>query len=193
MRLLVRTGIGHLIRSENYSKIHGVRMMSEFTHPRIGVGVFVLRSSHGPTSTEFIMGRRLGSVGAGTLALPGGHLEFGESFEECAQREVYEETGLQVHNLRFITATNDVMKTEQKHYVTIFMVAERVGDEEPRVMEPDKCESWQWVGWDTLQRYARVQAALLEQKETEHEDARKLFSPLVALIQQRPNIIPSLK
>jgi len=59
--------------------------------------------------------------GSGTLALPGGHLEFGETFEACAEREVLEETGLNIRHLRFLTATNSVMKDAGKHYVTIFM------------------------------------------------------------------------
>ena len=49
----------------------------------------------------------------------------GESFEECARREVEEETGLEIapDGIRFLTATNSVFDTE-KHYVTIFMAAQ---------------------------------------------------------------------
>ncbi|MEB6262515.1 NUDIX hydrolase [Mammaliicoccus sciuri] len=35
--------------------------------------------------------------------LPGGTMELGESFEEAAIREVYEETNLEIQNLKFIT------------------------------------------------------------------------------------------
>lgn len=57
----------------------------------------------------------------GTWALPGGHLEFNETFETCAERELMEETGLAVENLEFVTATNNIMLAENKHYVTIFL------------------------------------------------------------------------
>ncbi|EXJ83525.1 hypothetical protein A1O1_07148 [Capronia coronata CBS 617.96] len=64
---------------------------------------------------KFLLGMRLGSHGADTWALPGGHLEFNETFEECAAREVLEETGLVLdpESLRFLTATNDLMPLEQ--------------------------------------------------------------------------------
>ncbi|KAJ9644022.1 hypothetical protein H2201_006645 [Coniosporium apollinis] len=84
--------------------------------PRVGVGVFVMNREG-----KFIIGKRKGSHGSGTWALPGGHLDFGESLEACAAREVLEETGLTIGNVRFMTVTNDVMEAEGKHYVTIYM------------------------------------------------------------------------
>jgi 8-oxo-dGTP pyrophosphatase MutT (NUDIX family) len=64
----------------------------------------------------------------GTMQLPGGHLEYGESFAETAAREVLEETGLEVGNIKFLTATNDVFG-EGKHYVTIFVTCVIVGED----------------------------------------------------------------
>jgi 8-oxo-dGTP diphosphatase len=69
-----------------------------------------------------------------TWALPGGHLEFGESFETCSEREILEETGLQIRDIRFLTATNSVFEAEGKHYVTIFMAAVLSNDsDQPQV------------------------------------------------------------
>jgi 8-oxo-dGTP diphosphatase len=69
-----------------------------------------------------------------TWALPGGHLEFCESFETCSEREILEETGLQIRDIRFLTATNSVFEAEGKHYVTIFMAAVLSNDsDQPQV------------------------------------------------------------
>ncbi|OKO91587.1 Nudix hydrolase 1 [Penicillium subrubescens] len=92
--------------------------MTSNKEPRIGVGVFVMNAEG-----KFVLGKRKGSHGANTWALPGGHLEFGESFETCSEREILEETGLQIRDIRFLTATNSVFEAEGKHYVTIFMAA----------------------------------------------------------------------
>tara|TARA_R110002003_G_scaffold132_11_gene12448 strand:- start:12949 stop:13290 length:342 start_codon:yes stop_codon:yes gene_type:complete len=66
---------------------------------------------------------------AGTLQCPGGHLEHGESFATTAAREVLEETGLEIGEIAFLTATNDVFAGEGKHYVTVFVTARIVGSE----------------------------------------------------------------
>jgi len=152
-------------------------------HVRVGVGVFVLESSHEiPTNPRFLIGKRKGPHGAGSLALPGGHLEFGETLEECAAREVMEETTLKVVNLRFLTATNDIMQADNKHYVTMFLVGTRENDkDQPHVMEPLKCEGWEWVSWVDLVRWVKDEDAAV----------RKMFIPLVNLVQQRPGVLPS--
>ena len=111
--------------------------------PIVGVGVLVLRDG------LVLLGRRLGSHGAGTWALPGGHLEFGESIEACAAREVMEETGLVIEAPGLGPVSNNVFPVEDKHYVTVFVVAQsRSG--EPRVLEPTKCDAWQWFAWSHL-------------------------------------------
>ena len=47
----------------------------------------------------------MGSHGAGKYALPGGHLELGESWEDCLLREVNEETNLSIENLKLVHVT----------------------------------------------------------------------------------------
>jgi 8-oxo-dGTP diphosphatase len=158
---------------------------------RVGVGAFVVSSAskQTPNNPTFLIGKRLGSHGAGTFALPGGHLEFGESPEECAAREILEETGLRVKNVRFVTATNDVMKKDNKHYITMFMVCERVDeDDEARVMEPDKCEGWEWCSWGELVALVRKERDVKEGEVLE----RTLFLPLLDLVEQRPDVVPSI-
>jgi 8-oxo-dGTP diphosphatase len=111
--------------------------------PRVGIGVIVLRDG------LVLLGRRLGAHGAGTWALPGGHLEFGESIEQCAAREVMEEAGLAIHDIVPGPYTSDVFAREEKHYVTLFVLAAcRVG--EPQLREPDKCSAWRWFRWSEL-------------------------------------------
>jgi ADP-ribose pyrophosphatase YjhB (NUDIX family) len=81
--------------------------------PCVGVGVIVLRDG------LVLLGQRIGSHGAGTWALPGGHLEFGETVEQCAAREVLEETGLDIEVVARGPYTNDMFPEEGKHYVTL--------------------------------------------------------------------------
>ncbi|MFI5333777.1 MAG: NUDIX hydrolase [Chlamydiales bacterium] len=69
----------------------------------------------------------------------GGHLEFRETVEECAKRELLEETGLHALSIRHSPWVNNVF--EDKHYVTLFVFADKfTGD--PQLLEPHKCESW---------------------------------------------------
>ena len=90
---------------------------------------------------KVLLGKRKNAHGEGTYAWPGGHLEFMESFEGCAKRETREETGIEIGNIRFLRLFN--FKTEEKHYADIALMADWVSGE-PQVLEPEKCEGWEW-------------------------------------------------
>ena len=111
--------------------------------PKVGVGVFVIKDN------KVLLGKRKNAHGEGTWCLPGGHLEFNEELEACARREVLEETGVTIKNIRFATITNDIFKKEGKHYITVFMRSE-FDSGTVRLMEPDRCEKWEWFDWDKL-------------------------------------------
>ena len=110
---------------------------------QVGVGVFVKRNE------KILVDKRKGSHGAGTWALPGGHLEPGESFETCCKREVLEETGLIINNISPVVFTNDLFRGEGLHYITLFFMAEYESGEAV-VAEPRNCEEWRWVPLDNI-------------------------------------------
>lgn len=110
---------------------------------QVGVGVVIVRSG------EVLLGLRSGSHGSGTWAFPGGHLEFGESPEDCAAREALEETGLDVVPVRRAGFTSDVFGVEGRHYVTLYIEA-RSTTGVPAVREPGKCLHWAWFPWSAL-------------------------------------------
>ena len=155
---------------------------------RVGVGAFVLESkqqSH--ENPRFLIGKRRNAHGAGAWATPGGHLEFGETPEDCAAREVIEETGLKVTNIRFLTATNDYMPADNKHYVTMWTVCEREDDNaKAEVMEPQNCEAWEWASWEELLEWVKWQDEAREGDVLK----KKLFKPFLSLINQRAGVKP---
>jgi 8-oxo-dGTP diphosphatase len=52
--------------------------------PAVGVAAIVTKNG------KVLLGKRKGAHGEGSWAFPGGHLEFNESIEDCAKREVFE-------------------------------------------------------------------------------------------------------
>ncbi|MCP2231631.1 nucleotide triphosphate diphosphatase NUDT15 [Erwinia aphidicola] len=126
-------------------------------YPRVGVGVLIFRNG------LLLLGKRSGSHGAGDWSAPGGHLEYGETPQQCAVREVAEETGLTLGKCINGPFTNDFFSREQKHYVTIFML-NYDAEGTPQRLEPEKCEGWQWFDVGALPQplFAPLRSLLAE-------------------------------
>jgi len=116
--------------------------MSE-NRPKVGIGVYIIKDG------KLLLGERIGSHQANTFCAPGGHLEYGESWEECARRETAEETGIEIKNVRFLGVTNDIMENDEKHYITIAIVADYANGE-PTNLEKEKCLGWKWYSFDEI-------------------------------------------
>jgi 8-oxo-dGTP diphosphatase len=110
---------------------------------RVGVACFVWKDG------KFLVQQRYGAHGQGTWTIPGGHLEFGESWAECAIREVREETGMEITNVRFLAVTNDMFSEKGKHFISIWMESDWLKSE-PRIIEPDKSKAQNWSDFASL-------------------------------------------
>jgi 8-oxo-dGTP diphosphatase len=93
--------------------------------------------------------KRKGTHGTGTWTTPGGHLDFGETPEQCAAREAKEEVGVDVVDIRFRAFTNDVFESTGLHYISIWMEG-RIAAGEPGIAAEDEVAEIGWFAWDQL-------------------------------------------
>ena len=110
----------------------------ELGRPLVGVGVVLVREN------RVFLARRHGAHGEETWASAGGHLEWGETLEECARREALEELGVTVCGLQFLCISNII--AYGRHYVDVEFLGD-IGDQEPQLVEP---EAFSESGWFPL-------------------------------------------
>ena len=99
-----------------------------------------------------------------------------------------------MRDVRFLTAIDDIDVQEGRHFVVIVMGG-LVDDQQPKVcptrlvsgrgsqvcvlidkkklMEPEKCEGWEWTTWEAIQNHGTP-----------------LFTPIKRLMQHRPSFHP---
>lgn len=111
--------------------------------PRVGLGIIIRKDQ------QILLGKRIGGHAPGTWQPPGGYLEWFETIENGARREVREETGLEIANVDIRSVAENFFEKEQKHFVSILINADWVSGE-PELLEPDKCTTWKWFSWNDL-------------------------------------------
>ncbi len=109
--------------------------------PKVGVGVLIFKNG------KLLMARRTSELGNGNWGTGGGHLEFGETPENAVKREIKEEYGIEIKNIKFLCVCNIVKYG--KHYVDIGFTAE-LADGEPKIMESEKFDRIDWFDIEKL-------------------------------------------
>lgn len=91
---------------------------------------------------QVLLGKRKNSYKAGSYGLPGGRIELNEPISKAIQREVEEETGIELASLDYV----GVVRENQGKYdfIHFVYVAENI-TQKPKLCEPEKCERWSWV------------------------------------------------
>lgn len=94
--------------------------------------------------------------------VPKGHLNEGESLEQCAAREVREETGLDVMLGRRLADVVASTREERKTVVTWFAQAQ--GTDVPNISDPDsEVADARWFDIDALPELVTYQRSLLQE------------------------------
>jgi 8-oxo-dGTP diphosphatase len=119
---------------------------------RVGVGVII------KDGNKILLGKRaIDELAEGfkpqennlreTWAMPGGKLEVGETLVECAKREIKEEVGIVLNDLKIVSISDDFEKTG--NFLVVAFVSENF-EGVPQTMEPNKIKEWQWFQLDQL-------------------------------------------
>lgn len=107
----------------------------------VSVGALVLNDSG-----QILLGKR--SMNSrnerGKWEAPGGQVHFGETREAAIRREMKEELGVDIEIIRVLHTTDEILIEDKQHWVpTTYLVRVKKG-QEPKIMEPDKCDE---IGW----------------------------------------------
>lgn len=79
-------------------------------------------------------------------ALPGGFVDYGETVEQAAARELAEETGLVATGLKLLGVWSDPQRDPRQHNLSVVFIAEAVGE----VKAGDDAAAARWFALDAL-------------------------------------------
>jgi 8-oxo-dGTP diphosphatase len=114
--------------------------------PRVGVGAVVIKNSN------VLLVRRGIPPSEGLWAIPGGHVELGETLQETAEREILEETGIVIKAGEPIYAFDLIEQDDSGrirfHFIVVDVTGEYVSGE-PRGAD-DALEA-RWLSWEEIE------------------------------------------
>jgi len=137
-------------------------------HPRLGVGVLVFRDE------RFLLIERGQEPNRGNWTLPGGKVEWGESVQDAAKRELWEECSLKADDyifLDYFELIDQGAGSLQFHYVVLDFMAEY---SEGRLTAASDIRAAEWFVYEDLQRLKTTDATrVLVQKALRYRAERQ--------------------
>ena len=111
---------------------------------RVGCGAFILNDNN-----EILLQQRNKEPEKGYWSIPGGKLEWMETFEEAVKREIKEECDIDIKVLRLLGICDHIVKSENQHWVSPSFLC-KIEKGEPKIMEPNKHLDMKWFSLDNL-------------------------------------------
>ncbi len=125
----------------------------------VGTAAVVTRRRQGDPYAEYLCVRRgrYATHGAGTLGFPGGWIDFGQTPEEAAVRELFEELNVTVESsdMKYVRAADTVANTYPElgmHVVCVFVNILVCDSTDIANMEPNKHDGYEWHTLRNLNR-----------------------------------------
>lgn len=123
-------------------KIESNPSLFDFIHPhfKVAVQTFVVNKAG-----QLLMGLRCDPENKGYWAVPGGHLDVGDTLEECALRELREETGIQAFQALQFSYVEQPINISNMHYFHFGYLVNEFDESQPLINgEPEDIEKWEW-------------------------------------------------
>lgn len=118
------------------------------SQPVVGVGAIIIENG------KILLEKRKNEPGRGKWTIPGGIVELGESLEQTVQREVREETGLEVEKPELIDVVNQVISDEngkvKYHFVIVDYFVKLKGGS---LSASSDAEELRWVPLGEVEKY----------------------------------------
>lgn len=99
----------------------------------------------------------------GKWEIPGGSVEFGETFEAALHREIMEEIGVEVEIIELLDICDHIISEEQQHWVSPTFLC-KIKSGTPQILEPEKCVE---IGWFTLEEAAKLDLSIVTKYDIE--------------------------
>jgi 8-oxo-dGTP diphosphatase len=132
------------------TRVKDLSLGNDFGEKRPYTACNVVITRQGSATTEILLAQRLSGSGRGMFALPGGKKRPDESVLQCAEREVFEETGLRLDRESLRPISIDYTNLPGFPRVKSVGIHAPKWSGSPRRREPHIHSEWQWVAISDL-------------------------------------------
>ena len=110
----------------------------------VGCGAFILNEDG-----KVLLQKRNKEPEKGYWSIPGGKLEWMETFEEAVKREIKEECDIDIKIEKLLGICDHIVKNENQHWVSPSFLC-KITNGEPKIMEPTKHTDMKWFSLNEL-------------------------------------------
>lgn len=93
----------------------------------------------------------------GTWEIPGGSVEFGETFKQALKREIKEELAIEIDIGELLGICDHIIPQEKQHWVSPTYICKIIKGI-PHIQEPEKCAA---IGWFTLKEAEKLPLSIV--------------------------------
>lgn len=95
----------------------------------------------------------------GKWEIPGGSVEYGETFEQALKREMREEHAVEIKIIELLGICDHIIPEEHQHWVSPTYIC-ILTKGEPKINEPNKCKR---IGWFTPEEAKKLELSIVTQ------------------------------
>jgi 8-oxo-dGTP diphosphatase len=132
------------VKNKVMDPLTGIRSNNKTTYTACNILVIKEENGH----SQLLLSKRKDGYGSGQFTLPGGKQQQGESLQECAKRELWEETGLRLVKAKPVSLK--ITRFPGKPLVISVGVCAEAYIGDPKNKEESQHTEWEWYDFDQL-------------------------------------------